>query len=493
MQGLGVLVVAAFVILTIAIVTTSCSDWKGVEGFSSNSLVSAKPVPAPVRLVPQENVTGYTSITDLPSAPISGLAETNALPYQDPAMQKASLAMINELKQDMDGFAKFELPYLQERSDPAVKLPLTRFLGDYQRMKDEVLVLKRTPGLQSQLTIDDVGASAANLRFLQRTYRVYSGSGMVPESKQELTRVGMTEIPGSGVKEGFEDVSGSEPITPDEMKVLSQKLAVEIARLQASGATDPVIKARVSLFSKIKQTVDDLNTRITNGSLRAADIPIKRSDYQNFLPALGTTSAGIGGLVSKMGGGSLSSLFNAYDVGDASGSDIAAMLLDKYAGELVKGLSINLSYTSPNDLAKAQALATAAAIQPHRSPQSSGNSISNVRGEFASVIQQLGSTAGTSVSGFDGSALDSRLTGSRSGEPAHFDWRERSEQIRTNIKRFGMNPADFGCMTEGTVVSPDFSWRGHTKMVCNRLSTVADPGIPEQMGCPPVSWRGWRQ
>jgi hypothetical protein len=303
----------------------------------------------------------------------------------------------------------------------------------------------------------------------------------------------MTEIPGSGVKEGFEDVSGSEsePITPDEMKLLSQKLAVEIARLQASGTTDPVTNARVSLFSKIKQTVDDLNTRITNGSLRAADIPIKRSDYQNFLPALGTTSAGIGGLVSKMGGGSLSSLFNAYDIGDASGADIAAALLDKYAGELVKGLSINFSYTSPNDLAKAQALATAASVGG--SSSTPGNSTSNVRGEFASVIQQLGSVAGTSVSGFDGSVLDSRLTGTTTGEPIHFDWRQRSEQIRTNIKRFGMNPADFGCMAEGTVVSPDFSWRGHTKMVCNRLSTVADPGIPEQMGCPPVSWRGWRQ
>jgi hypothetical protein len=171
------------------------------------------------------------------------------------------------------------------------------------------------------------------------------------------------------------------------------------------------------------------------------------------------------------------------------------MLLDKYAGELVKGLSINLSYTSPNDLAKAQALATAAAVDGSRgSLPLSGNSRSNVRGEFASVIQQLGSVADTGVSGFnDQSCGDPRLTGTMQNEPAHFDWRERSEQIRTNIKRFGMNPADFGCMAEGTVVSPDFSWRGHTKMVCNRLSTVADPGIPEQMGCPPVSWRGWRQ
>jgi hypothetical protein len=490
MEGLGLLVVAAFVILTLAIVTTSCSDWKGVEGFSTTNTVSAQPVPKPVKLIPQQDVTGYSSITDLPSAPVVGLAETNTLPYQDPAMQKASLKMINELKQDMDGFSKFELPFLQSRSDPAVKLPLTRFQGDYQRMKDEVLVLQRTPGLQSQLAIDDVNAAAANLRFLQRTYRVYSGSGMVPVPKADLTKVGaVTE--GFADGEGFADASGSEPITPDEMKVLSQKLAIEIARLQASGSTDPVLKARVNLFSRIRQTVDDLNTRIKNGSLVAKDIPIKRSDYEKFLPALGTTSAGIGGLITKSGGGSLSSLFNSYDVGDASGADIAAALLDKYAMDIVRGLSISVSYTSPNELAKAQALATAAQIQPSGKQQRRAPAKKDVRGEFDSVIQQLGADGFTSA--FDqGGELGEQGECEEPGKPGHFDWKERADQIAQSIKRYGMDPADFGCLPAGAVVSKDFSWRGHAKMVCNRLSTVADPGIPEQMGCPPVSWKGWR-
>jgi hypothetical protein len=55
-----------------------------------------------------------------------------------------------------------------------------------------------------------------------------------------------------------------------------------------------------------------------------------------------------------------------------------------------------------------------------------------------------------------------------------------------------MNPADYGSLDDGAHVSQGYSWRGHAKMVCSRLSTHADPGIPEQMGCPPVSWRGWR-
>jgi hypothetical protein len=38
-----------------------------------------------------------------------------------------------------------------------------------------------------------------------------------------------------------------------------------------------------------------------------------------------------------------------------------------------------------------------------------------------------------------------------------------------------------------------FSWRGYTKMVCNRVSTVYDSSVPELCGCPPADWPGWRQ
>ena len=64
--------------------------------------------------------------------------------------------------------------------------------------------------------------------------------------------------------------------------------------------------------------------------------------------------------------------------------------------------------------------------------------------------------------------------------------------IKKNIVAAGLNPGDYGCIGEGVHVSENFSWRGHTKMVCSRLATNADPAIPEQMGCPPVSWRGWK-
>ena len=510
MDGVGLLVVMAFVLITLAIVSNSCVDWLNfsgsgakarLEGFTEMKIPNVGPKPQSV--TGKKEVTGYTSVTDLPSAPINSLGDTNSLPYQDPAQEKGSRQMLNELKQDMDGFAAFEMPHLEGKSDPAVALPLTRFKGDYQRVKDELLVLAQNPGLQPQLTIQDIETAGANLRFLQRTYRLYAANKMVPAPRAGLSKVGAEDM-----GEGFTN-PGDEPITPDQLALLSQKLAVEIVRLQASGTTDPVLQARVSMMTKMRQTVDDLNTRIKNGTLTAKDIPIKVSDYEKFLPALGDKSAGIGGLLSKSGYSTLSSLFNAYDAGDASGSDIAAALFETYADELLKGLSykIDVSYVSPNEVAKRQAEATAWDAQRAIKLAGAGNAIDTAhpltqtgsRGAFETQIRQM------DMAGFQGqNPLDT--LGSATGDPepirppteaattvSKFDWKARADAVCLNIVRAGLNPAEFGCMPKASEVNPDYSWRGHTKMVCSRLATHSDPAIPEQMGCPPVSWKGWRQ
>jgi hypothetical protein len=276
------------------------------------------------------------------------------------------------------------------------------------------------------------------------------------------------------------------PITVEQLNTLSVKLAVEIARLSASGSTDPITQARVTHFTKIRQTVDDVNTRIKNKTMSPVDIPIKAKDYKNFLPALGSNSAGIGGILSKSGNSSLSSLFNSYDVGDVSGSQVAASLFDKYANTLLQGLSykVTVGYTSPNDVSKEQAIASSWRAKGGL-PDVSKNydllhpGIDGFRGGLDEAFRTL------DVAGF----LDQ---GQSQGKPGSFDWKARAEQITENIRRAGLNPGDYGCLAKGTQVSLDYSWRGHSKMVCSRLATNADPGIPEQMGCPPVSWKGWR-
>jgi hypothetical protein len=487
MDGLGLLVILAFLILILAIVTNSCADWSVFEGFSNK-----KVVPPPVKLIDEKEVKGYTNVADLPGAPVTGLAQTNSLPFQDPALMKASRQVLNELKQDMDGFAANELPGLEDKSDPGVKLPVTRFKGDYQRVKDELRVVTRNDGLESQLTMDDIQGIAANLRFLQRSYRLFMNNGIVPQVETGFSKVGT---------EGFmnEDKEKT-PISPDQLNMLAQKLAVEVTRLQATGTTDPIIQARVDILTKMKQTVDDLNMKVKSGKLSANQIPIMTSDYDKFLPELNKTGTGIGGLISKSFNPTLGSLFNSYEKGDLEGSELAGDLFDEYARDLLKGLSVKVSYTSENEvsLELAKALSSLGAYS-YTEPYSSSpigpasnhpGTVKGARGEFEEQIrkmdvQELSGSNGSTFSGIRPPSYQPTKIG-------QFDWKRFSDVIVKNIRRMGMNPYDFGALKDNSSVSKDFSWRGHVKMMCSRLATADDPAVPEQVGCPPVSWKGWR-
>ena len=473
----------AVVLLTFAIVTNTCTLWPLPlkQGFVVNNVI--KEMPSPLSLTNKQKVEG-NDVSELPSAPIVGLASVNALPQTDPAMEKSSTAMLTVLKGDMDGFYKNEYPHMKGMSDPAIKLPLTRFLGDYQRVKDELSVLKNNEGIPAQISIQELSDMGANLRYIQRTYRSLATVELVPATTERYSQVG------AEVKvEGFADPNGSgytedtQPITLKQLKLLSTSIGAEILRLKASGTTDPVINARVNIFTKINQTVTDLLTKIGNGSMTEKDIPITVKDYNKFLPAIGDSSAGIAGLLSSSGYGALSNLFNAYDVGDASGSQIAAALFERYAKDMIDGLSYNISvsYTSDNDVKKQKALASYAKAYASSKlhPGTEG-----ARGDFDKTVRDL--------DGFENGENSVRPPSVSGGKAGSFDWKGRAEAITDAIKRAGMNPSDYGCLEKGAHVSAGYGWRGHAKMICSRLATNADPAIPEQMGCPPVSWKGWR-
>ena len=417
---MGIIVTVSFAILIYSIFVSTCVSPSPSVKEPFTNLPNASTLPQIPRLpkVPGVPATPLkkpnTQVADLPRAPLNNLAENNSLPYNDPALEKGTAKMLLELKSDMDGFAASELPGLVSvgSNDPSITLPLTRFRGDYQRVKDEVLVIGANPGLQPHMTIEDIEIMAANLRFLQRSYRTYSDNQMLPAPTTELSKVASNE------REGFQSQGGEIPyepmITPAQLQILSQKVALEIGRLLSSGTVDPVLQARAGIFTKIRQSIDDMIVRVNNGSLAPSDIPIKVKDYENFLPALGSS-------------GPIGNLFTPVTLPSSSASQ-----------------------------EKPQIDVRAAPV------------IHAPRGEFEQTI----------------STLDNKTPG--------FNWKRRAEEITENIRRAEMNPDDFGCMKRGVQVSKDFSWRGHTKMVCSRLSTALDPGIPEQMGCPPVSWKGWR-
>jgi hypothetical protein len=90
------------------------------------------------------------------------------------------------------------------------------------------------------------------------------------------------------------------------------------------------------------------------------------------------------------------------------------------------------------------------------------------------------------------SGMDDRAEAiQKSNTPSHLDWKARAAGICDQIKQRGLDPLDFGCIPEGSKLSPAYSWRGHTKMVCGRLGSTMDPGLPQTCGCPPPNWKGW--
>ena len=677
MDGLGLLSISILVILAIYIyINSRCEKC----GFENPPMAKAK----------------YTGVSDLPEAPQNNLADVNSLPYQDPAMVKGSTEMLRQLKQDMDGFSTFELEKMPDISDPAVKLPITQFKGDYQRVKDELMVVNRTPGVQPSLTVEKINEMAANLRFLQRTYRTYANNELVPQPQTPMTQVGASEtVEGfstgeilktqddfplvNGVRSDIstvcsttnnvimiQHVSGLSPtdtdykfnagcypigttpvnsifkintmyntsvtapkdsevefldengnivdklnnsntdtppgndsmfirkilnsvnfssikftlpgtastappmpsipptdpsalynsymswmnssgsgttttmntvspptttgstvasnVTPvmtdtpthtgdpnyarinrSQLDLLVQKIAVEITRLQASGTTDPIIRSRVNIFLRIKQSLTDIQAALDAGTMKPQDIPILVKDYNNFLPAIGSTNTGIAGLLSESGYPTLASLFNGFTQGDITNSEINNHLLHSYAKALINGLSykFDISYTSANEVAARKAEAIKAAYDSGDTAADIGiqmkmhtghpRTMHGSRGAFDSHVRQM------DLNGFEmdsqGYSRPSSGSASAGGEGSGgFDWKGRAEKIFDNAKRAGMNPYDYG-MDENVyanAINTDFSWRGYTKMVCSRLATNAEQGMAEKMGCPPASWIGWR-
>ena len=584
MDGLGLLSISILIVLAIYIYINSRCETCGFEN------------------PPKAKAVQYTGISDLPEAPQNNLADVNSLPYQDPAMAKGSTEMLRQLKQDMDGFSTFELEKMPDVSDPAVKLPITQFKGDYQRVKDELMVVNRTPGVQPSLTVQTINEMAANLRFLQRTYRTYANNELVPQPQTPMTQVGASET-----VEGFStypvtsnsidpstldvdtsslptpttppidpstlDVDTSTPSTPTippidpsalynsylswmnsssygttstvdtvsppttttgsnvasnvapvmtdtpthtgdpnyaritrrQLDLLVQKIAVEITRLQASGTTDPIVRSRVNIFLRIKQSLTDIQRALDAGTMKPQDIPILVKDYNNFLPAIGSTNTGIAGLLSESGYPTLASLFNAFSQGDITNSEINNHLLHSYARALINGLSykFDISYTSANEVEARKAEAIKAAYDSGDTAADIGmqmkmhtghpRTMHGSRGAFDSHVRQM------DLNGFErdsqGYSRPSASAGSQGTEGSGgFDWKGRAEKIFDNVKRAGMNPYDYGMDEDvyANAINSDFSWRGYTKMVCSRLSTNAEQGMAEKMGCPPASWIGWR-
>lgn len=208
----------------------------------------------------------------------------------------------------------------------------------------------------------------------------------------------------------------------------------------------------------------------------------------------------------------LSSLFPNYALGDLSGAMISKALFDKYMKDMTQNLSWDVSLNYKGQAEKDIAANYASAMNDARyvidttgqpvasnsarvadTTDSASDSNSPYRGVFESVITSITGQAPASLSVANGATSSGESnSGSSTGAASTFNWKARASQICVQINSRGMKAYDFGCMKEGTKVRDDFSWRGYTRMICSRLGTNYDPGVPELCGCPPPSWIGWR-
>jgi hypothetical protein len=315
-----------------------------------------------------------------------------------------------------------------------------------------------------------------------------------------------TVFSGSNTSNTSNTSSSNNNISLNDLRTLITKIDVTIARLTSSGTTDPIVLARVDVLNKMKQRINSIISDVISGVRDEKDIPITKDAMDNFLKSIANTSSPLSQLFGS--NVALADLFPAYSAGDTDGAMFSQYLFKQYGDMLFKGLSWNvgfdLKYTSENERSMANSLANAISssipnanvtTRPHNT-DSLGNLAPYGGSNFASVINRLqnqylpnNSSQQTQEQQQQQQQQQQRQQQRQRGQP--FDWHERANFICGSIKKRGLNPDDFGCHRPEEYVSANYSWRGYAKMVCERLETSYDTGLPETCGCPPTNWAGW--
>lgn len=411
----------------------------------------------------------------LPAGPYAQTASVGSYQYQDPAQLPAELKQMQNLYEDMKAFLVFEGPSIGNSSDPTVSLPLTQIQADSRRLQQEVSVLERNPGIQSSLNQQELADMQEGLSFLQRKVRLFQSSGVISD-------------PNAG-NEGFQNPSeqGKTKATKAELQLLQSKVMAAILILSSSGTTDPVVQARIKNLQAMYTDTTDMINKLNKGIWTATDVPVYSQDIKAIIPKLADPKIPIPDVTKQGSGKILSPVEQAIAelVGEENAPDVFKNLRDKGMFKISFDLGYNTS-------------------QPDKS-QTGSNTLSMNKSfdllnneEHSSYNPSMDSIKPSSSTTMHGpydnnmSGMDDRAEAiQKVNRPSHLDWKVRVKGICDQVKQRGLDPLDFGCIPEGSKLSPAYSWRGHAKMVCGRLGSTMDPGLPQTCGCPPPNWKGW--
>jgi len=293
-----------------------------------------------------------------------------------------------------------------------------------------------------------------------------------------------------------------EPATLKELQAFQIKVVVEIQRLSASGTSDPLILSRISTLTNIKNDVDDVIHKIETKVYTSKTVPIMKSDIEKSLPVLGDQTKPLPTVLKKLNlPPAISSLFpNGMSPKDSEQSVQINNIVKGYMKNLFEGASwgFNFQYDNPN--AKHSRGSSRSNIptglpgvkaKMHHSGQTN-NGCQRKECQYKKKCDgHHGGHHNKQTQGLLGSSTEFRTL--REPKAGGLDWKKRSKEIIQQIKKRGLNPLQYGAISQDAIVSNDFSWRGYTRMLCMRLNATTDPGLAVTVGCPPEEWKGWKE
>ena len=246
------------------------------EGFESSNSEPIIPKGISPTKINMQAMPNPMSIGNLPYGEYGQMASTGSFQFKDPSILPAELTQMRKIATDINSFLTFEAVNIENISDPTIQLPLTQLRADNEKIKAEMAVLGKNPGVPSQLTQQDLADIEGSLTFLQKKVRLLQTSDVIP-----------------GGEEGFQDGGSRNEkrrATKDDLLNLQKRIYAANLVLASSGTSDPVVQARIKRLETMYSAITDLITKLNNGDIRNSDIPIYKEDITEILPKLADTS-----------------------------------------------------------------------------------------------------------------------------------------------------------------------------------------------------------
>jgi hypothetical protein len=271
--------------------------------------------------------------------------------------------------------------------------------------------------------------------------------------------------------------------TTEDLRNFQARIAAAIIVIQSDGATDDVSAARIRNLQKIIQYIQLILDDVAAKRTAENNIPIMKSQIDRTLIALTNKSA----LPDIFSGTQLDSFIKGLLPDNLDLDPEVTQSIAEYIKSMTTNLSwsFGVNYTSDAERDIAQYYNAAAS---QGGDDGALTNLNLARAGTGLEVQPGGVGRNTQVTDEFANTPQEACRG-----PAKFDWKKRSHEICRALKARGERVDDYGCMPENVQVGANFSYRGYSRMVCERVAANYDTGLGGLVGCPPLDWAGWRK